>query len=77
MVGRSYMTAARSRPSAAKRYLDQVLIPAAIDVAGEVECGLQGVGRAVRQRPVMMLAGGVLLGAALGRLLLATCCRRR
>ena len=76
MVDASYMTENAGPPSAAKRYFDQEVIPAAIDALGGLEAGVEQVARAVKARPALVLAGALLLGAALPALILAMQARR-
>ena len=77
MVSRSYMEAQRPRPTPLKRFVDQQVVPAAIDMAGGVEAGLERLAATVRQRPATVLAASVALGAAVPFLLLLACAQSR
>lgn len=66
MIDGSYMVGGRSRPGAARRYLDQVVVPAAIDVAGGAEAGLERVAEAVRLRPGVAMGMAMLVGVLVG-----------
>jgi hypothetical protein len=71
MVGRHYLLETRSRPGGLKIYVDQRLIPAAIDIAGGVESAAERVAVRVRRLPLLMV------GAAFGFGLIAAQVRLR
>lgn len=77
MVSRSYMEAQRPRPTSLKRFVDQQVMPAAIDLAGGMEAGLERLATTVRQRPATVLAASVALGAAVPFLMLLACSKSR
>ena len=68
MVDRSYMLAQPDGPSALKRFVDQAVIPAAIDAAALVERGLDQLAGSVRRRPSAAL-GMTVVGCMLAGLL--------
>ena len=71
MVDESYMLDKPRRPSAAKRYLDQVVFPRMIDAAGMLESGLEQASVCTRRSPVAAIGAaagfGWLLTQARGR----------
>ena len=62
MVSRDYMLKKEGGPSAPKLFLDQKVIPAAIDAAGAVEGVLERVAVRVRRMPVAALAAALGTG---------------
>ena len=68
MIDRAYMVEKPARPSAAKRYLDQVVVPFAIDMAGAGEVAVQNLSQRTGVRPAVLvggMAGGIVLLVAL------------
>ena len=68
MVDESYMLEKPPGPGSAKRYLDQVLLPFAIDLAGSGEVAIQRLSERSGIRPAVLvggIAGGVVLVVAL------------
>lgn len=64
MIDRAYMLEKPDGPGPAKRYLDQVVIPFAMDVAGAGEVAVQRLSRRTGLRPAVV-AGGLAGGLAL------------
>ena len=62
MVGRDYMLKKGAGPSAPKVFLDQKVVPAAIDAAGAVEGVLELLAVRVRRTPVAALAAALGAG---------------
>ncbi len=62
MVSRDYLLKKGAGPSAPKLFLDQTIIPAAIDAAGAVEGVLERVAVRVRRMPVAALAAALGTG---------------
>ncbi len=62
MVDRDYMLKKGAGPSAPKLFLDQTVIPVAIDAAGAVEGVLEQVAVRVRRTPVAALAAALGTG---------------
>jgi len=71
MVTNSYMLARPRAPSPLKRYVDQQVIPAAIDAAATVEAGIERLAIRTRHHTASTLAIafaiGLLLAAAITR----------
>lgn len=68
MVDKAYMLDKPPGPGPAKRYLDQVLLPVAIDLAGSGEVAIQRLSERSGIRPAVILgglAGGAILLVAL------------
>lgn len=68
MIDKSYMLEKPAGPSAAKRYLDQVVVPFAMDVAGAGEVAVQNLSQRTGVRPAVLvggMAGGLILLVAL------------
>lgn len=68
MVDKAYMLHKPPGPGPAKRYLDQVMLPVAIDLAGSGEVAIQRLSERSGIRPAVILgglAGGAILLAAL------------
>ena len=59
MVGRDYLLKKGEGPSAPKLFLDQRVIPLAIDAAGAVEGVLERVAVRVRRMPVSALVAAL------------------
>ena len=55
MISRDYLLKKEGGPSAPKLFLDQTVIPMAIDAAGAVEGALERVAVRVRRMPVSAL----------------------
>jgi hypothetical protein len=55
MVARAYMLERKAPPRSVKLAVDQVLIPAAIDAAGQIEAVAEYVSKSVKQRPWFVL----------------------
>ncbi len=70
MVDDAYLLEKPSGPSAAKRFLDQVVLPIAIDAAGAGEDAVQRLSQRTGLRPVVIVAG-----VAAGTLLLLAAAR--
>lgn len=64
MVDKSYMLEKPPGPSPAKRYLDQVVVPFAMDLAGAGEVAVQNLSQRTGVRPAV-LVGGMAGGVAL------------
>jgi hypothetical protein len=64
MIDRSYMLEKPAGPSPAKRYLDQIVVPFAMDVAGAGEVAVQNLSQRTGVRPAV-LVGGMAGGVAL------------
>ncbi len=62
MVDERYMLEKPRRPRAAKRYLDQVVIPKMIDAAGMLESGLEQASVCARRSPVAAIGAAAGLG---------------
>ena len=62
MVGRDYLLKKGAGPSAPKLFLDQKVIPQAIDAAGAVESLVERVAVRVRRMPVTALAAAIGTG---------------
>ncbi len=62
MVDRDYMLKKGAGPSASKVFLDQTIVPIAINAAGAVEGVLERVAVRVRRMPVTALAAGLGTG---------------
>ncbi len=62
MVDRDYMLKKGAGPSAPKVFLDQKVVPAAINAAGAVEGVLERVAVRVRRMPVAALAAALGTG---------------
>ena len=62
MIDRDYLLKKGAGPSAPKLFLDQKVIPMAIDAAGAVEGVLERVAVRVRRRPVSALAAALGTG---------------
>jgi ElaB/YqjD/DUF883 family membrane-anchored ribosome-binding protein len=63
MVTRAYLLDRKSPPRSVKLTVDQVLIPAAIDAAGQIEAVAEYVSNTVKARPWTVL--GIVAGVAL------------
>jgi hypothetical protein len=68
MVHVGYLIDNPGPPSALKRFLNQRLVPPAIDAAGAVESALYELGEQARARPAASLAVAGLLGLVAGTL---------
>ena len=66
MIDPGYMLAKPTRPSPAKVFLDNEVIPALIDAAGGVEAVVERIAVEVRRRPAGGLAVAFLVGCGLG-----------
>lgn len=66
MVSIGYLIDKPHAPGAAKRFVDTRLVPAAIDAAGAVECGIYELGQQVRAQPAKSLLLACALGVVLG-----------
>ena len=62
MISRDYLLKKEGGPSAPKLFLDQKVIPVAIDAAGAVEGALERVAVRVRRMPVSALAAALGTG---------------
>ena len=62
MIGRDYMLKKGGGPSSPKLFLDQTIIPMAIDAAGGVEGMLERLAVRVRLMPVAALAAALGTG---------------
>lgn len=62
MVNKAYMVGAKPPPRSAKRVLDQVITPAAIDAAAQGEAVLERISQATKAWPWTSLAGALFLG---------------
>ena len=62
MVGRDYMLKKGAGPSAPKVFLDQKMLPVAINAAGAVEGVLEKLAVRVRRKPVVALAAALGTG---------------
>lgn len=68
MVDKAYMIEKPPGPGPAKRYLDQVVLPFAIDLAGSGEVAIQRLSERSGIRPAVLvggIAGGAILLVAL------------
>jgi hypothetical protein len=77
MVDRSYLLNRPPRPSGLKRYVDQEVIPLAIDAAGALEAVLERLSRRAAAQPLTAAAAAFgigLLGCLVGAQ--ALCARR-
>jgi hypothetical protein len=54
-------------PSAVKVFINQTVIPQAIDAAGAVESAAYALGEQVKQRPIASIAIAAFLGVVVGR----------
>jgi hypothetical protein len=67
MVSSHYLAGRPARPSGLKRFLNQQMLPLAIDGAAQLDRGLVCAGRQIRANPALfvglLLAVGVLLVA--------------
>jgi len=73
VVTRAYLLKKPAAPSAQKVFLDQVVIPRAIDTVAAVEAGLEKLSLATRRSPAASLAAATGLGwllATAGRAIL-------
>ncbi|MGI4953340.1 MAG: hypothetical protein ACRYGM_16170 [Janthinobacterium lividum] len=77
MVDQSYMLKQGAPTSAPRRYLDQTVLPVMIDLAGDVEAGLEQVAIATKRHPIVAMGAAVVTGAALCTLLLRQLAPRR
>jgi hypothetical protein len=66
MVSVGYLIDKPAAPSALRRFVNQRVIPQAIDAAGVVESAAYELGEQVRRRPGASLAVAALLGFAVG-----------
>jgi hypothetical protein len=55
MIGQAYLRDQPPPPARWQRYLDQCVLPVAIDAAGSAEAVLEHVAQAARRQPVMAL----------------------
>jgi hypothetical protein len=67
MVDERYMLDKPRRPSRAKRYLHQVVIPRMIDAAAMLESGLEQASVCTRRSPVAAIGAAAGLGWLLTR----------
>ncbi len=65
MVSSSYLLAQPARPWPLKRFLDQRILPAAIDGAAQVDKGLVCAGRQIRAHPALFVGLLVAVGLVL------------
>jgi hypothetical protein len=77
MVDQSYMLKKGAPTSLPKRYLDQTVLPVMIDLAGDLEAGLEQVAIATKRHPIVAVGAAVITGAALCTLLLRQLAPRR
>jgi hypothetical protein len=68
MVGREYLLQRKPPPRSVKLAVDQVLIPAAIDTAAQLEALAEIVATTARRWPWRVVGGAFALGWAAGRL---------
>ena len=69
MVDVGYLIDRRSPPSGFMSFLNQRIVPAAIDAAGAVEAAVYELGEQVRARPATSLLAAGALGLLAGALL--------
>ena len=67
MVSVGYMIDKPAPPSALKVFIDQKVIPQAIDAAGAVESAAYELGEQVKARPVASIAIAALVGVLVGK----------
>lgn len=77
MVSVSYMIDKPGAPSELRTYVNQRVIPAAIDAAGAVESAVYELGEKVRAQPATTLLTAGALGLVLGAFVFSLNRRRR
>ncbi len=68
MVEVGYLIDDPGPPSSLRRFINQRLVPPAIDAAGAVESAIYELGEQVRARPAACLAAAAALGLVAGLL---------
>ncbi len=65
MISRHYLLKKNSqRPAGLRLFVDQELIPATIDLAGNIETAIERVAVRVRHQPLLVLGAAFGLGVA-------------